>query len=413
MTAFRRLARHILRNRLARLSDGHIILVEGGDRRTLGTAATSVHAEIHVHDSRFYPAVVFGGHLGAAEAYMQGWWTAARLTDVVRVFLRNRETLDALETGWARLAQPARKLWHVLNHNTKRGSRRNIAAHYDLGNDFFASILDDTMTYSCGIFESPHTSLREAATAKYDRICQELDLAPHHHVLEIGTGWGGFAIHAASRYGCRVTTTTISCAQAAFAGDRVAAAGLNDRVTVLERDYRDLTGRFDKLVSIEMIEAVGHQHFQTFFQQCAKLLHSHGSMALQAITIDHRYYESARDEVDFIKRYIFPGSCIPSVPILRASAGGTDLSLRKTDEIGPHYAETLRRWRNNLNDNWSQIRALGFTETFRKLWEFYFCYCEGGFRERVLGDVQMIFDKPRIKLAQPRCRATTGRAVVA
>ncbi len=414
MSVTQRMARRILERRLAQLTGGRITLVEGGDRRPVGREGDDgIGVEIEVRDPRFYPAVVLGGHVGAAEAYLDHWWDTEQLTDVMRLFLRNRDTLDHLETGWARFVQPIRKAWHQLNRNTRRGSRRNIVAHYDLSNEFFSHVLDDTLTYSCGIFESPGTSLRDASIAKYDRICRQLELTPRDHVMEIGTGWGGFAIHAAGEYGCQVTTTTISREQHALAVDRVAGAGLAHRVTVLDRDYRDLAGRFDKLVSIEMIEAVGHQYFGTFFQKCASLLRPGGRMALQAITIDHRYYESARNEVDFIKRYVFPGSCIPSTAVLRDSATATGLRPRACHDIGAHYAETLRRWRANLTKNWPRIRSLGFSERFRRLWEFYFCYCEAGFCERVLGDVQMIFDKARSGISRTQRPAVADSAVLA
>jgi cyclopropane-fatty-acyl-phospholipid synthase len=303
--------------------------------------------------------------------------------------------MEGLESGFAKFAQPLRSLAHALNRNTRKGSRRNIAAHYDLSNEFFALFLDETMTYSCGIFERPDSSLRDASVAKYERLFQKLELQPQDHLLEIGTGWGGCAIHAAREYGCRVTTCTISKEQYALATERVEAAGLSNRISVMLSDYRDLKGSFDKLISIEMIEAVGHNYFKTFFEKCASLLKPHGRAAIQAITIQDRYYEQARREVDFIKRYIFPGSCMTAVSVLAESARDTDLRLVHLEDITPHYAETLLRWRKNFLRNWDQIRELGFSEQFRRLWEFYFCYCEGGFREAVLGDVQMLFAKPR------------------
>ncbi len=394
MKVLQELARRALFGRLERMQEGRLTIESPSGTRVFGSASEPV-AAIRVADNRFYTAVLFGGHLGAAEAYVDGWWSADDLTALVRVFLRNREVLDDFEAGWARVTQPARKLLHALKRNTRRGSRRNIQAHYDLGNEFFELFLDDTMTYSCGIFERPDSSLEHASIAKYDRLCRKLELSPDDDVVEIGTGWGGFAIHAAGAYGCRVTTTTISREQHKLATGRVAAAGLSERVTVLLGDYRDLEGEFDKLVSIEMIEAVGHQYFETFFETCSRLLRPDGRAAIQAITIQDRYYEAARREVDFIKRYIFPGSCLPAVSVLTAAAKRTDLRLVHLEDITPHYAETLRRWRANFLLNWENIRGQGFGEEFRRLWEFYFCYCEGGFREAVLGDVQMIFAKPR------------------
>jgi cyclopropane-fatty-acyl-phospholipid synthase len=393
MTAVDRLARHLLHGRLARITAGRLTIDEGAGRVSFGPGnAGAPDAELTVRDPRFYRGVLFGGHLGAVETYLDGWWETGDLTAVVRLMVQNRTVLNSFEGGLARLAQPVRRAWHAMRRNTRSGSRRNIAAHYDLGNEFFAAFLDDTLTYSCGIFERPDMTLREASIAKYDRLCRKLALAPADHVMEIGTGWGGFALHAAATYGCRVTTTTISREQHRLASERVRTAGLDDRVTVLLRDYRDLEGRFDKLVSIEMIEAVGHRFYRGFFRKCAALLKPGGQMALQTITIDPRHYDQARREVDFIKRYIFPGANIPSVPVLRhAAERRAGLSLLHLEDITPHYAETLKRWRENFVARWDRLRALGFSEEFRRLWEFYFCYCEGGFRERLLGDVQIVF----------------------
>ena len=365
--------------------------------------------EIVVHDTRFYSALAFEGHLGAAEAYTLGWWTANDLTALVRLMVRNRDALEALEAGWTRLLKPVRWIGHMLNRNTRRGSRRNIGAHYDLSNEFFQIFLDETMTYSCGIFERPDATLRDASVAKYEHMASLLELGPQHHVLEIGTGWGGFAIHAAKEYGCRVTTTTISRRQYEFAVRRVREARLEDRITVLNSDYRDLTGSYDRLVSIEMIEAVGHEYYGTFFTKCASLLKPGGRMALQAITIEDRRYEAARREVDFIKKYIFPGSNIPSVTALCSAASGTELRLVQANEIGLHYAETLRRWRAKFGENVSRIHALGFDERFTRLWNFYLCYCEGGFLEGAIGDVQLAFIKPGAVATVPSWRTNQRR----
>ena len=394
------LARRALTARLAELRHGRLILREGATVSSWGDPlATPI--EMVVLDPRFYSAAAFGGAVGAGEAYADGWWTTDDLTGIVRLLLRNRDALDGLETGWARLVQPARRLLHAINRNTRRGARRNIGAHYDLGNAFFELILDDTLTYSCALFERPGASLRDASVAKYERMAALLDLQPHDHVVEIGTGWGGFAIHAASRHGCRVTTTTISEEQYQLATRRVAEAGLAGRVTVVRQDYRDLRGRYDKLVSIEMIEAVGHEHFETFFARCAALLAPHGRAAIQAITIDDARYEAARREVDFINRHIFPGSCLPSRSVLRAAAAAAGLDLVQADEIGPHYAETLRRWRENMQANRDRIAALGMGERFQRLWEFYFCYCEGGFLERAIGTAQLVFARSEAGLVAP------------
>ncbi len=394
MSILSTIARRAVTSRLARLTAGRLTVHEGDATRVYGSGRAPA-ASVTVLDDAFYSALAFGGHVGAAESYVRKEWETDDLTALVQVFVRNREVLDDLETGLARLVQPVRAALHWLNRNTRTGSKRNIVAHYDLGNEFFASFLDDTMTYSAGVFPTPESSLREASTEKYDRLCRKLELAEDDHVIEIGTGWGGFAIHAASRYGCRVTTTTISEEQHALASDRVKAAGLADRITLLKRDYRDLEGHFDKLVSIEMIEAVGHHFFEDYFETCARLLKPEGLAAIQAIVIQDRFYESARREVDFIKRYIFPGSCIPSVSVLTAAAAPTDLRLVHLEDITTHYAETLRRWRSRFQANASRIAELGHGEDFRRLWHFYFCYCEGGFNEAVIGNVQLLFAKPR------------------
>jgi cyclopropane-fatty-acyl-phospholipid synthase len=288
-----------------------------------------------------------------------------------------------------------RTLAHRARRNTVAGSRRNIKAHYDLGNEFYRLFLDDTLTYSCGIFEREESSLREASVAKYDRICRKLALSPADRVLEIGTGWGGFAIHAAAQCGCRVTTTTISDRQHELAAERIAAAGLADRITLLKTDYRDLTGTFDALVSIEMIEAVGHHFLDDFFRVCGRRLKPDGQMLLQAITIRDQVFDWHKRNVDFIKRYIFPGSCIPSIAAISdAVARATDLRMVHLEDITTHYATTLRRWRENFFANLDQVKALGFPDAFIRMWEFYLCYCEGGFAERYLGDVQVLFTKP-------------------
>jgi len=305
------------------------------------------------------------------------------------------DVLDSLEGGFARLTAPVRKALHAIRRNTRSGSRKNIAAHYDLGNEFFRLFLDETMMYSSATFARPDMSLHDAQLARLDGICRKLDLRPGEHIVEIGTGWGGFALHAAQRYGCKVTTTTISQEQYRLARERVSQAGLDGQIEVLCADYRDLSGTYDKLVSIEMIEAIGHQYFDAYFAQCSRLLKSHGAMLLQAITIADQRYESAKRSVDFIQRYIFPGSCLPSVGALSASiARASDMRVFHLEDIGPHYARTLHEWRRNLLANLPAVRALGYDDAFIRMWEFYFCYCEGGFAERVVGDVQMLLVKP-------------------
>jgi len=297
---------------------------------------------------------------------------------------------------------PLQKTLHWMARNTRGGSSRNIQAHYDLGNDFFQLFLDPTMMYSSGIFEHLQMTLEEASIAKLERICRKLDLKPGDRVIEIGTGWGGFAMHAARHYGCHVTTTTISPSQHAMARERIAAAGLSEQIDLLLTDYRDLGtrgGQYDKLVSIEMIEAVGHHYYDTYFRQCSELLKPEGAMLLQAITIADQQYEVAKNSVDFIQRYIFPGSCIPSVTAISDSlARVTDLRLTHLEDIGPHYATTLRLWHDNFDAQLDAVRALGYPETFIRMWQFYLCYCEAGFIERVIGDAQLLLIKPQCRL---------------
>jgi len=392
--------------RMATISSGSLSVLEGGRRHDFGQAVAGLpHASIEVRDARFWSAVAFRGSVGAGEAYAKGWWTSADPVAVVRVFVRNQDTLDGLENGFARLSRPFLALYHRLRRNNERGSAENIRAHYDVSNEFFGLFLDPTMTYSCGVFEHPEATLEEASIAKIDRLCRKLDLQPTDHLLEIGTGWGAFALHAAREYGCRVTTTTISKEQHHLAGARIREAGLGDRITLLFQDYRKLEGSFDKLVSVEMIEAVGAAYFGEFFERCAKLLKPNGRMALQAITIADQQYEAARRSVDFIQRHVFPGSCIPSVTALcSAATRSSDLRMVELEDIGPHYVKTLATWREALLARTSEAQAMGYSQAFLRQWEFYFAYCEGGFAERHISDVHMLFERPGARpapLARP------------
>ncbi|PKO45657.1 MAG: SAM-dependent methyltransferase [Betaproteobacteria bacterium HGW-Betaproteobacteria-22] len=383
---------------LAHLNDikiGSLTLIDGKDTHFHGDQTHELSAVIHVHDPRFYGEIAFGGSIGAGEAYMLGYWTADNLTNIVRLMCLNQSVMDNLEGGYQWLTKPLMRLLHWLNSNTTEGSRKNIAAHYDLGNEMFQLFLDPTMMYSSAMFNEQTTTLQQASELKLMTICNKLDLKPDDHVIEIGTGWGGFAIYAASHYGCKVTTTTISKAQYQLAKARVEAAGLNDKVTLLLEDYRHLTGQYDKLVSIEMIEAVGYQFYNTYFAKVSALLKPDGLALIQAITITDQRYERAKKSVDFIQRYIFPGSCIPSnTAMLNSITQNTDLRLYDLEDIGPHYATTLRMWRENFFANITQVRHLNYSEEFIRMWEFYLCYCEGGFLERALGDVHMLLAKP-------------------
>ena len=391
------MARRLVLKQFERLETGRMALVEGGQRMVFGQAsdAAELSAEIHIEDRSFYADIAFGGSIGAGEAYMRGAWKCDDLVALVRILLRNRHLLEGMEKGAARLTRPLQKLFHRVNRNTRDGSRRNIAAHYDLGNDFFSLWLDESMMYSSAMFRHESDSLAAAQRHRLDTICGKLALAPGDHLVEIGTGWGGFAIHAARNYGCRVTTTTISREQYEFARRKIADAGLAGRVEILQKDYRDLEGHYDKLVSIEMIEAIGSEHYDRFFSRCADLLKPGGRMLVQAITIADRQYEYARRQVDFIKRYIFPGGCIPSLSVMVSSmARVSDMLVTGVEDLGRDYALTLNHWRQGFFARIEEVRRLGYPEEFIRMWEFYLTYCEGGFRERAISDVQLVAEKP-------------------
>jgi len=390
-----RWSRKLVLKQLRRLRHGRLGLVEGERRHAFGREGGGAEPLVEIRDARFFRALALGGTIGAAEAYMRGWWRCDDLPGLCRLMVANREWMQRTEGGWPRSAAPVRWLEHALRRNTRRGSRRNIAAHYDLGNDFFRLFLDSNLMYSCALFPRPDSSLEEASRFKVDHICRRLRLVPQDHLLEIGTGWGGFALHAAREYGCRVTTATISREQYESACRRVREAGLDGRIEVVLSDYRHLRGTYDKLVSIEMIEAVGHQYWDTYFACCTRLLKPEGSMLLQSIVIADRAYEQARRSVDFIKAYIFPGSCLPSVAALsRSLAASTDMRLLHLEDIGPHYTRTLRAWRARFAASVQQARKLGFSQEFIRMWDFYFCYCIGGFEECYISDVQMLLARP-------------------
>jgi cyclopropane-fatty-acyl-phospholipid synthase len=395
VTLTARIVRGPVLSRLAGLRDGCLTIRDTSGEKVLGDPTSPLRATVTVLDPEFWSAVALRGSVGAGEAFMDGHWTVDDLVAVVRILVRNREVMDGMETGLARVGAVGLRTFHALRPNTKGGARRNIADHYDLGNDLFALFLDPTMSYSSGIYPKADSTLEEASVEKVDRLCRKLGLKPEHHLVEIGTGWGYLAVHAASRYGCRVTTTTISKEQHALATERVAKAGLAERVTVLLRDYREMTGAHDRLVSVEMIEAIGHEQFDGYFAACERLLKPGGRAAIQSILIDDRYYDQARKSVDFIRRYVFPGSCIPSMGALKASVSrATRMTISGAEEIGPHYARTLREWRHRFLANAAKVRALGYPDRFLRLWEFYLAYCEGGFEERVLGDAQILLERP-------------------
>ncbi len=399
MTPWQRISRALTLGVLARLRTGGLTITDGDLRHSLGEGP---RAEVIVRSPRLWPRLLHGSR-GMAEAYVDGMWDSRDLTGVVRVAARNIGILD----GWRRRLGPLRVPLQILGgvrpRNTRRRSRRSIAAHYDLGNEFFSLMLDETMMYSSAYFPRPGMTLAEASTAKLELICRKLGLRPDEHLLEIGTGWGGLALYAAQTRGCRVTTTTISREQYEHARARIAAAGLEDRVAVLCEDYRDLRGRYDRIVSVEMIEAVGYRDFGTFFARCSDLLADDGCMLLQAIAIDDRAFHVEKASRSFIRTHIFPGGCLPSLEIIgRCVARRTDMRTIGLGDLTPHYAETLRRWRANLEDATDHLEALGYDERFRRLWRMYLAYCEAGFAERRIGVVQML-------LAKPRYATTIGR----
>ncbi|KXG79478.1 SAM-dependent methyltransferase [Pseudomonas mosselii] len=394
------LARSAVLAQLGKLRHGHLRLRERGQQWSFGDAGSPLLAEVEILEGAAWNLVAGNGSIGAGEAYIHGYWHSPDLAAVTRLFVANLEVLDALEGGLARLGRPLLRLLHRLNRNTRRGAKRNILAHYDLGNVLFEHLLDPTMMYSAARFEHPEQPLEHAQLNKLEQICRKLELGAQDHLLEIGSGWGSLAIHAATRHGCRVTTTTLSEAQYAFTLQRVQALGLEHRVTVLRQDYRDLQGTFDKLVSIEMIEAVGHRYLPVYFRQCAALLKPDGLMLLQAITIRDQRYAQARRSVDFIQRYIFPGGALPSLSVLLDTASRqTGLNLVHLEDFGLDYARTLRHWRDNLRQARGELAALGYDDMFQRLWEYYLCYCQGGFEERAIGVAQLLWAGPLARRA--------------
>ncbi len=400
------LARTIILGLMGRIREGELIVVErDGTRHVFGAGAP--HATVEVRDERMWGALMHGSR-GLAESYRDGWFQTPDLSAVIRVAARNATGLDGMRRWIAPVREPWQRARGVLMRNTPLRSRKAISAHYDLGNELFGLMLDPTMMYSCAVFESADATLEEAAVAKLDLACSKLELGPDDHVLEIGTGWGGFALHAARTTGCRVTTTTISREQHDLAVARIAEAGLQDRITVLMQDYRDLEGRFDKLVSIEMIEAVGWTNFDKFFERCSELLHPEGAMFLQAIVMDDRAYAVERESRSFIRTHIFPDGCLPSVEVIAKNLKRhTDLRTVHLEDLTPHYSETLRRWRSNFDVAETRLEEAGYDEAFRRMWRFYLCYCEAGFAERRIGLVQSVLAKPHWR------GAVGGRGVVA
>jgi len=385
-----------LLKQLDRMEGGQVTLIEGHRRHHLGQGGP-LDVTLVVRDSRAWKRLALGGTVGAAEAYMDGDWDVDDLVALVRLLAANLERVNGqMENGTARLGRWLMAAIYRLQRNSLKGSRRNIAAHYDIGNDLFATFLDEQhLMYSSAVFPYPEASLEEASTFKLDLMLDRLDVGPQHHLLEIGTGWGGLAIHAARTRGCRVTTTTISEEQYAHTARRIEEEGLGDRITLLKQDYRELEGRFDRLISVEMIEAVGHQYLDTYLATLDRLLTDDGMAMLQAITIRDQRFEAAKREMDFIKRYIFPGGFLPSHhAILDGLARRTSLNVLALDEIGTHYARTLREWRHRFEANLERVRKLGYDERFIRMWRYYLCYCEGGFLERSIGTCHLLLAKP-------------------
>ncbi len=394
------IARSLLLQILQQVKHGRLALFDethaGNTVKVFGSLhdADDINASLTVHDSSFWNTLLTRGSMGAAEAYIAGHWSSPDLTQLVRLMLRNRNILGSLDSDNSLLARMTMKAMHLLKRNTTAGSRQNIRAHYDLSNDFFQLFLDPQMMYSSAIFRHPSESLAEASTNKLERVCQQLQLQASDHLLEIGSGWGGLAIYAAQHYGCKVTTTTISEQQFALATDRIAAAGLQDRITLLQQDYRELQGEYDKLVSIEMIEAVGAEFQRGYFEICNRLLKSGGLALFQAITIDESLYTNYLNSTDFIRQYIFPGGCLPTLSSMQTlCAAHTQLQLQNIHDMTQDYAHTLQAWRQQFLFNSKQVIALGFDIPFIRLWDYYLCYCEGGFLEGSTGTYQLLFQK--------------------
>ncbi|CAD9194715.1 class I SAM-dependent methyltransferase [Acinetobacter bohemicus] len=376
---------------LLKLRHGQIIF-QGGWNGFVGDSI-ELSAVVRVHNKKLMELIFKNGVLGAAEGYIRGYWSTDHLVELIQILARNRDVLDKLNQNIiSQASQIFLKAWYKTRKNSIDGSRKNIADHYDLSNDFFKLFLDPSLMYSSAVFKEPSMSLEQASNYKKELICQKLQLKPMDHLVEIGSGWGGFAIYAAQHYGCKVTTITISQAQYDEAVARVEAAGLAHRVDVQLKDYRLLEGKFDKLVSIEMIEAVGEPYLPTYFQQCRNLLKPNGLALIQAITIEDARYKKALNTVDYIKRYIFPGSFIPCISVLTQTASEQKLRLKHLEDIGQSYAQTLHLWRKNFLAAREQVLALGFDENFIRMWDFYLCYCEGGFKEGVISDVHMLFE---------------------
>ncbi|MDB9864944.1 cyclopropane-fatty-acyl-phospholipid synthase family protein [Candidatus Pseudothioglobus sp. Uisw_041] len=395
MTSF---FKRILFKKLKGLKTGELTIIDGSEIHVFGIPKSELKATLTVSSQEFYVFLGSGGTNGAAEAFTAGYWSADNLVELIQIIIRNKKTMEGLESGLARLTNPITKIIHRLRQNTLKGSKSNILAHYDLSNDFYKLWLDSTMTYSSGIFLNKKSSMLDASVEKLDRLCRKLNLNSSDHVLEIGTGWGSFATHAAKNYGCKVTTTTISDNQFNYVAELISKENLDNKITLLNKDYRELEGVFDKVVSIEMIEAVGSDFVPGFFEKASSLLKKNGLMALQGITYNDPDFNAYKNSVDFIRKYIFPGSCLISLSqVEKAIKDKTDLIMVDSEDITLHYARTLEIWRKDFENVLPQVRELGFSDPFIRIWVFYLVYCEAGFLENLIGDFQFIFAKPDSK----------------
>ena len=381
-------------NKFKHLQYGSIKILEGDEVLSFGDPGSNDKVTVTIHSNEFYVFLGSGGVTGVAEAYMAGYWTADNLVLLLQIVLKNKKILLSLDSGFAKLINPINKLIHWSKQNTLKGSKQNILAHYDLSNDFYKLWLDPTMTYSCGYFNNDSVSLEQASIEKIDRICRKLKLNENDHILEIGTGWGSFSLYAAKQYGCTIDTVTISDAQYEYASRKIESFGLDSKINIFNKDYRKIEGQYDKIVSIEMIEAVGHQFIPQYFSKISSLLKEDGLLAIQGITYNDQNFEEYKNSVDFIKKYIFPGSCLISVAqISDVIKEYTDLAIVDMEDITKHYAETLNRWKVNFMKVTPEVKRMGFSEAFIKMWEFYFVFCEAGFLERNIGDIQLVFSK--------------------
>lgn len=388
------MCRQLVFNKLNQIDNACLEIHQDQQVYILGNADSELKGIITIHSEQAFIDFVKQGSIGAAEAFIKGHWSSPDLTRVIQVFARAQNTLDAIENKTSIFDQLKNKWQHIRNNNTLKGSKNNILAHYDLGNFLYQNFLDDKMQYSSAIYDDAHQTLEQAQTLKLDTICQRLELTADDHLIEIGSGWGGLAIFAATHYGCKVTTTTISDAQHQYASDKIAELGLGSQITLLKKDYRLLTGQYDKLVSIEMIEAVGYKNFPTFFAKCNSLLKPGGKSLIQAITIADQRFEHYCHNVDFIQRYIFPGGCLPSITAISSNyAKHSQMIIEQLNDIGLDYAQTIKHWRERFESSWDTLKAHGYDENFKRLWLYYLCYCEGAFLEKATSTVHVVARK--------------------